>query len=955
MDLRSTLNLPNADATIPMKAGLAAMEPALLTRWQNESLYHRIQALRSGDPVFVLHDGPPYTNSPIHLGTALNKMLKDFVLKSRTMMGFRCPYVPGFDNHGLPIEQAVMRKFAEKRQSPGIVELRQACREHAQEYVAIQSQQFQRLGVFGLWENPYRTMDFRFEAEILRVFRRLVEGGYVYRGLRPTLWSPTSRTALADTEIVYHPHTSTAIYVAFPLHRDPNQLLVDFPGVAAVIWTTTPWTIPANFACAFHPELDYAVVRVHLDDDSVRYYVLLSALVERTAQAVGWKRFDIVRTLGGINFEGMHFRHPVFERDSIAVMANYVTTEDGTGIVHTAPSHGRDDFYTGQKYGLPVPVTVDERGFLTAETGEFAGTYYKDCDTVVVDRLRDVGALLHAEPYEHSYPYAERDDQPVIFRATEQWFVAVEPLRAQMLEQIQPVPLEERRSLLWQLIYPSEGEPQEIPDVQGATWVPESGYNRIEAMVRNRPDWCISRQRPWGVGIPVFYGDDSGQPVLVPEVIDRVADLVAEHGSDIWFEWPAERLLPEGFRHPATGETTFTKETDVLDVWFDSGSTSLCVLEGNVYPEWKEHWPADLYFEGSDQHRGWFNSSLVIGVGCRGNAPYRQVVTHGFVTDEKGQKQSKRLGNVIEPVKAASDHGADVLRYWCAAVDYAQDMPCTEAILRQFGENYRNIRNTLRFLLSNLGDFGPEESREPTEDLDQWAVEQTDLLARDVVDAYARYDFNQAIVAIHNFCGNELSRFYLDVIKDRMYCDAADSKRRRSAQAGSLAILDRLVRLCAPVLAFTAEEVWDKMRENGLHANPESIHAERFLVPGPERLDEIEGSERSVRFAKLLTLRSQVFAEFEAWKATGGIKDSQDALATIAMAEPADFSDEDYALYLKFSGVTITPGEGSVVFAASPYAKCERSRLRRPDVQGVDIEGRLIALSLRDRQVLGHA
>ncbi len=488
MDLRNTLNLPDPAFTIPMKADLPKLEPAIQAKWEEERIYHVIQEVRRDAPSFVLHDGPPYTNGPVHIGTALNKILKDFVVKSRTLMGFRAPYVPGFDNHGLPIEQAVMKKFSELKIIPSVVELRRACRDHAGVYLAVQTEQFKRLGVFGLWEKPYATMNFRFEAEIIRVFKRMAENGYVYKGLRPTLWSPTSRTALADTEIVYKEHVSKAIYVRFPLLEDPNKLFEKFENFYTIIWTTTPWTIPANLAVAFHPTLVYAVVRVGQD-----HYLVLESLVPKLAEVLGWADHEIVERLDGINMDQIKFKHPIFDRASLGVMAEYVTTEDGTGVVHTAPSHGRDDFYTGLKYGLPVPNTVDERGILTAEAGEFAGVSYKDCDVVVVDRLREVGALLLVSDYSHSYPYAERDEKPVIFRATEQWFVGIDydDLRERMLAK--------------------------IPEVK---WFPPQGQNRIEAMVGGRPDWCISRQRPWGVGIPVFYGATSRVPVMDPIAIE---------------------------------------------------------------------------------------------------------------------------------------------------------------------------------------------------------------------------------------------------------------------------------------------------------------------------------------------------------------------------------------------------------------------------------------------------
>jgi isoleucyl-tRNA synthetase len=946
MDFRQTLNLPDPDFTIPMKAGLPTLEPQIQKIWSEENLYQQILESRKDAPTYILHDGPPYTNSPVHIGTAMNKVLKDFVVKSRTMMGFRAPYVPGYDTHGLPIEQAVQKKFAEKKVTPTGKELREACRAHAEEFIRVQTEQFSRLGVLGLWERPYKTMDFAFEAEIVRVFKRLVEGGYIFKGLRSTMWSPTSRTALADTEIVYQDHTSKAIYVRFPLMEDPNHVLAKYPNLYTVIWTTTPWTIPANLAVAFGPEFVYAIVKVGGD-----HYVLLKELVEKVAQAVGWTSYEVVGEMDGINFDHVKFKHPIFDRVSLGVIADYITTEDGTGVVHTAPSHGRDDFVTGQKYGLGVPNTVDERGYLTAEAGEFNGVYYRECDTVVVDRLREVGNLLHAEDYQHSYPYAERDGQPVIFRATEQWFLGIDQhgLRTELLEEITPVSMDDF----------VEGHAE-----RGVCWVPEQGYNRIESMVRNRPDWCISRQRPWGVGIPIFYGKQSRQPVMDPVAIESVARLVEREGSDAWFEKEAHEILPPGYKHPDTGETEFEKETDILDVWFDSGSTSIVVLEQQVCPEWESQglrWPADLYLEGSDQHRGWFNTSLIIGTALNGKAPYKQVLTHGFVTDDQGRKMSKRLGNVVEPVDACNQYGADVLRYWVASVDYVNDVPCSDALLKQFGENYRTVRNTLRFLLGNLSDFeavwgegyrcngGSAELLE----LDEWLVEQVDLLVADCVDKYRRFDFGGVITSIHNFCAVELSRFYLDAIKDRMYCDGKDWPTRQSGQVACHYALVRLVKVLAPILVHTCEEAWKRIP--GMSG---SVHYATFDVPSQGRLAEIEGSPLQTRFAALLGERADVFAAFETWKAESGVKDSQDAIVSIStVSETVDllrsFDPYELANYFKMSGVELTVGEESISFRKSDYEKCERSRLRRPDVLKVTVEGDEHWLTERDRRAVG--
>ena len=923
MDLR--LNLPDANATIPMKANLPALEPGIQARWDAEGIYERIQEARKDAPSFVLHDGPPYTNSPIHIGTALNKILKDFVLKSRTLMGYWCPYVPGFDTHGLPIEQAVTKKLVEKKGQFTPDEMRKASREHVAEFADVQTRQFRRLGVFGQWDRPYKTLDYAYEAETVRVFKALVEKGLVYRGLRPTLWSPTLRTALADTEIVYRDHVSKAIYVAFSLYTDPNRLFERYENLATIIWTTTPWTIPANLAVAFHPDLDYAVVKV-----GDHHYLILDALAPKVAEALGWTDYEVVDRLLGINLENVTFHHPIFARASVAVMADYVTTEDGTGVVHTAPSHGRDDFYTGQKYGLAVPNTVDERGVLTHEAGEFEGTFYKKCDTVVVDRLAEVGALLKASDYSHSYPHAERDDQPVIFRATEQWFVAIDPLRERMLREIDEV-----------------------------KWIPSTGQNRIDAMVRNRPDWCVSRQRAWGVGVPIFYGARTRTPVLDPVAIEQVVQAVEKGGSDAWFSLTPEEILGPDYVHPETGETEFTKETDTLDVWFDAGSSSLVVLMAQVFPEWKSqrlHWPADLYLEGSDQHRGWFNTSLILGTAIGERAPYRTVVTHGFIVDGEGRKISKRLGNGVDPVEASDQYGADILRLWVATVDYTSDAPISDAILKQCGELYRNVRNTLRFLLANAAGFSGSVALLP---LDEWAVEQADLLVADVRDAYERYDFSAAFHAVHDFCRESLSRFYLDAIKDRMYCETKDSDVRRSGQAACRAILMRLTTLVAPILAHTAEEAWTKLRTEAPGDDlTESVFFALFPAPSAERMEEIEGSDLQTRYAALLAVRETVAGEFERFKGTDGIKSSEDASLTFAgdaetIALLQSFDPSELPILLRVSEIRLEIGEPDIEFKPSPYEKCVRSRLRRADVAPADYEGSRILLTARDRRVLG--
>lgn len=916
MEFKSTLNLPDPDFTIPMKADLPLREPDIQARWDAMRLYHLIQEDRKDRPAFVFHDGPPYTNSPIHIGTAFNKILKDFVLKSQMVMGKRVPYVPGYDNHGLPIEQAVMKKFAEQKHVPEKIELRKACREHAATYIQLQTQQFRRLGILGLWEKPYTTMDYRFEAEIVRVFKRLVEKGYVYRGLRPTLWSPTAQTALADTEIVYKDVTSKSIYVRFPIGANPPAFLAGFANLYAVIWTTTPWTIPANLALAFHPEHDYVVVKVGED-----HYIVVKELLEKVAEKVDSASPAVVHTFKGSEIEHAEFRHPVFDRASVAVLADYVTTEDGTGVVHTAPGHGRDDFFTGKKYGLPVLCPVDARGILTEEAGEFAGVHYKKCDTVVVERLQELGHLLAVEDHLHSYPHAERDDMPVIFRATEQWFVNIDHdgLRQKMLDAI-------------------DG------DVQ---WFPRSGHTRIRAMIAGRPDWCVSRQRPWGVGIPVFYGAQSGEPVLDPAAIEQVAQLIEREGSDAWYARPASEILPAGFTHPATGETEFRKETDVFDVWFDSGSTWSCVLEGNVEPQWKEAIPADMYFEGSDQHRGWFNVSLILCMALRGTAPYKNVVTHGFLTGEGGEKMSKRLGNVADPVDVCNQYGADVLRYWAASVNYEDDAPCSDNLLKVAGEGYRRIRNTCRFLLGNLSDFDPSMAVE-LEGLDLWFVEKAEGLAETCFQHYRHYDFSAALKEVNSFCVNEASSVYLDAIKDRMYCDGADWPSRREAQTACLKVLRILTLLVSPIVPHTAEEVYGR-------------------IPGERResvfLDHLEPTARVLTselhddIGTLLDVRTWVYSEFETWKESASVKDPQDVEATVRLCpkEAAALRnfEADIAVLFRMAAVNVEEGERAVSFSVSAWHKCDRSRVRRADVAAVSIDGEDHFLSARDRKVLG--
>lgn len=901
MDLKKTLNLPDADFTIPMKADLPTREPEMQKKWAEMGIYKTICDARRGREKFTLHDGPPYTNNMVHIGTAFQKSLKDFVVKYKTLRGYYSPYVPGFDNHGLPIELAVQERIG-KNATPEV--MRRECREHAENYIRIQTVQFERFGVFGDWRHPYKTMAFAYEAAIVRAFASLAKKGFIYRDLKPTHWSTHSKTALADTELVYESHTSTAIFVRFELKTDPNKLFKDGDPLFAIIWTTTPWTIPANLALAFHPELKYAIVKT----DHARY-LLYEGLVEKTMQTLEINDWVIQQVVEGAQLEGSVFEHPIFERDSIAVLADYVNTEEGTGVVHTAPGHGADDFYTGRKYGLPALCPVDEGGVFTDEAGEFSGLHITKGGARVVERLEETGNLLKSYSYEHQYPYSERDKNPVIFRTTEQWFLRVDhnDLRKKALEQIKNV-----------------------------SWFPRSGEHRISSMIESRPDWCLSRQRIWGVGIPILYGMPSRVPVLDFEIMENVAKLVEQRGSSAWFECELSDILPAGYKHPETGETEFAKESDVLDVWFDSGVTHLAVLSDKYESAWSDlDWPADLYLEGSDQHRGWFNSSLMTAVAIKGAAPYRIVVTHGFVTDEQGRKMSKSLGNVVEPMEAAGKYGADVMRLWTGSVNYMTDVPCGDNLLKQVGDSYRRIRNTLRFLLANLYDLESELAPELCMDLDEWAVDQTKLLERKVCDEFDQFDFSAATALVHNFCARELSAFYLDAIKDRMYCDAASSPERRSGQEACRQILLILTRLIAPVLMHTAEEVYSRIP---LKDRKVTVFVEEIAPEHAQACQAMQLSDLHQRFSQLLAIRDRLNTELENWKAESGVKDSQDVSVTInANQQEAKLLDSfgpELATMLKLSSATIIESsEEFFEFQLSTYLKCERCRLRRADVE----------------------
>ncbi|HMF59138.1 MAG TPA: isoleucine--tRNA ligase, partial [Vicinamibacterales bacterium] len=794
---KDTLNLPRTD--FPMKANLQTAEPQALARWQEMGLYERIREKRAGRPKFVLHDGPPYANGRIHLGTAMNKILKDIVVKSRTMMGFDAPYVLGYDCHGLPIELKVDRELGPKKRDMPIADFRRACRNYATRFIDVMSVEFQRLGVFGDWDHLYLTMDFRYQAAIARALGRFVERGLVYKGKKPVHWCIHCRTALAEAEVEYADHSSPSIYVEFPLADESSAALTalvpDLAGrkVSVLIWTTTPWTIPSNLAIAFHPDFDYAAY-----DVDGRAVIVAEALAPQVAAVAGRTFGPPVARMKGSTFDRIRFRHPLFDRDSLGVLADYVTLEQGTGAVHTAPGHGSDDFITGMKYGLEVYVPVGPGGHFLATVPMFAGQRVFDANGPIEEALKERGRLWHREAFEHSYPHCWRCHNPVIFLATSQWFIALDKEFAigdTRTVGSQPAALTTLRNAAVETIS------------RDVTWVPAWGHDRIHNMIANRPDWCISRQRAWGVPIPAVDCTKCGEALLTPALVERAAGVFDTYGADAWYERPTTEFIPPGLTCPVCGGTEFERERDILDVWFDSGSSHEAVLP--FRPELT--WPADLYLEGSDQHRGWFQSSLLVGLGTRGKAPFREVVTHGFIVAEDGHKMSKSLGNSIEPQDIIKESGAEIIRLWVAMVDYREEVRLGKQILARVIEAYRKIRNTLRYLLSNLYDFDPATDQVPLDrmqEVDRFALARYGTAAATVLKAYETYDFPTIFQAVNQFTTVDLSAFYADVSKDRLYTFAPRSDERRSAQTALYIIADGLTRLLAPILPVTADELW---------------------------------------------------------------------------------------------------------------------------------------------------
>ena len=810
VELKDTLLMPNTK--FPMRGNLPNKEPEFLKRWEEMDLYNKILEKNAGKPSYVLHDGPPYANGNIHIGHALNKILKDFIVKYKNMNGFVSPYVPGWDTHGLPIEQVLVNNGVDRKSMPAN-KFRNKCKDYALKQVDKQRADFKKLGVLGDWDNPYLTLDPKFEAEQIRVFGKMVDKGYIYKGLKPIYWSPSSESALAEAEIEYHDHTSPSIYVAFDLVSENGAVE---KGTKFVIWTTTPWTLPANLGIAVHPDFEYQVVKYNGES-----YLVAKERVAFLAEKFGWENYETGEVLVGKDLEYLLCQHPFLDRTSTLILADYVTLDSGTGLVHTAPGHGVDDYLVGQlQYKLGVLSPVDNQGVLTEEAGQFAGKFVFDANKDIIAHLAETGALLQQEDITHSYPHDWRSKKPIIFRATPQWFCSVDAFRSELLEA-----------------------------VDNTKFYSEWGKPRLYNMIRDRGDWVISRQRVWGVPIPVFYAEN-GEAILDIELIEHVAKIFEEEGSTVWFYKEAKELLPEGYTHPGSPNGEFTKEMDIMDVWFDSGTShqGCCAIRKELT------YPADLYLEGSDQYRGWFNSSLITSVAVSGVAPYKELVSAGFVMDGNGNKMSKSLGNVISPNEVGKELGAEIIRLWSASVDYTQDVRISKDILKQVSETYRKIRNTFRFLLGNLynGNFNNQTdllAYEDLEELDKYMVLKFEKVVAKVLDYYENYQFNSITTELINFFNVELSSFYLDYGKDILYIEGEDSHKRQSMLTVLYTVLSKSVRLFAPILSFTAEEVYDNMP----YEDAESVHLTDFPVK-----NLVDDAVLEAKWDKLLEVRDDV-------------------------------------------------------------------------------------------------
>ena len=889
MDYNKTINLPKTE--FPMRAGLPAREPAMLERWQEMDLYHELLKKNEGKPRYALHDGPPFSNGALHMGHALNKSIKDFMVRSAAMRGYYTPYIPGWDNHGMPIESAIIKKNKLNRKKMSVPEFRSACHEFAQHYVDVQREGFKRMGVIGDWEHPYLTMDPGFEAEEVKVFGAMYKKGVIYKGLKPVYWCPHDETALAEAEIEYQDDPVTTVYVKFPMHDDQGKLgAYDKDKLFFVIWTTTIWTLPGNLAIALHPRDSYALVKA----DGGEVYIMAEALVEKVMKVGGVENYEIVETHPGSFFENMLADHPFLPKTSRLVNAEYVTMDSGTGCVHTAPGFGADDYQTCRRYGMEMVVPVDDRGRHTDYAGKYAGMSTDESNPVILADMKESGALFASEDIVHSYPHCWRCKHPIIFRATPQWFCSVDAFKDDA-----------------------------VAATENVRWIPGWGKDRMISMIQERADWCISRQRRWGLPIPVFYCEDCGKPVCDDETIEAVSKLFAAEGSNAWYEKDAAEILPAGYKCPHCGGVHFTKEEDTLDGWFDSGSTHFASMQKD-----QGFWPATVYMEGLDQYRGWFQSSLLTAVGALGKgAPFKECVTHGWTVDGEGKAMHKSLGNGVDPADIFKKYGADMIRLWAGSADYHADVRCSDNIFKQLSQSYLKFRNTARYCLGNLDGFDANNLVKPGEmlELDRWAVTKLNALIERCEAAYQNYEFHVVSHAVNDFCVVELSSFYLDIIKDRLYCEEKDGLTRRSAQTALWLILDTMTKIFAPILAFTCDEIWQAMphREGD---DPRNVLLNQMNKPFADYA--LDGAAMAV-WEELVKVRDAVNGALEAARNEKKIGKSLEARVKLTVPQELanqKFMDADeLADLLIVSQVRVSTGtEIKVDVEPAQGAKCER-------------------------------
>jgi isoleucyl-tRNA synthetase len=889
MDYNKTINLPKTE--FPMRAGLPAREPAMLERWQEMDLYHELLKKNEGKPRYALHDGPPFSNGALHMGHALNKSIKDFMVRSAAMRGYYTPYIPGWDNHGMPIESAIIKKNKLNRKKMSVPEFRSACHEFAQHYVDVQREGFKRMGVIGDWEHPYLTMDPGFEAEEVKVFGAMYKKGVIYKGLKPVYWCPHDETALAEAEIEYQDDPVTTVYVKFPMHDDQGKLgAYDKDKLFFVIWTTTIWTLPGNLAIALHPRDSYALVKT----DGGEVYIMAEALVEKVMKVGGVENYEIVETHPGSFFENMLADHPFLPKTSRLVNAEYVTMDSGTGCVHTAPGFGADDYQTCKRYGMEMVVPVDDRGRHTDYAGKYAGMSTDESNPVILADMKESGALFASEDIVHSYPHCWRCKHPIIFRATPQWFCSVDAFKDDA-----------------------------VAATENVRWIPGWGKDRMISMIQERADWCISRQRRWGLPIPVFYCEDCGKPVCDDATIEAVSGLFAAEGSNAWYEKEAADILPAGYRCPHCGGVHFTKEEDTLDGWFDSGSTHFASMKKD-----QGFWPATVYMEGLDQYRGWFQSSLLTAVGAMGQgAPFQECVTHGWTVDGEGKAMHKSLGNGVDPADIFKKFGADMIRLWAGSADYHADVRCSDNIFKQLSQSYLKFRNTARYCLGNLDGFNANDLVKPQDmlELDRWAVTRLNALIQRCEAAYQNYEFHVVSHAVNDFCVVELSSFYLDIIKDRLYCEEADGLPRRSAQTALWLILDTMTKIFAPILAFTCDEIWQAMphREGD---DPRNVLLNQMNKPFADYA--LDGAAMAV-WEELVKVRDAVNGALEAARNEKKIGKSLEARVKLTVPQELanqKFMDADeLADLLIVSQVRVSTGtEINVDVEPAQGAKCER-------------------------------